>query len=146
MTDAAISRELHIPRRTVSDFHQRLIRRRSAKNLPHPGRPRIISASQDQCIVCTAESDTRIPFTELHNITNMEASVSTVRLRLHEDHMWKWKALKRPQLTEEHAAERLKWARAHQNWGRSRVGNRSTNSRELTERRIENLGHHSTRS
>ena len=94
MTDAAISRELHIPCRTVSGFHQCLIRRGSAKNLPHPGRPRITSASQDRYIVRTAESDTRIPFTELHNITNMEASVSTVRLRLHEDHMWKWKALK----------------------------------------------------
>jgi len=42
-----ISKELHIPRRTISSFLQHYEDRRSIENLPRPGRPRETSATAD---------------------------------------------------------------------------------------------------
>ena len=89
MSHGDIGRELHIPHRTVSDFLHRLDERGTADNIPRSGRPRATSASQDQLIIQTAKANTRIPLAELRNITNIEASLSTIRRRLQEDHMRK---------------------------------------------------------
>src|SRR5579859_3051790 len=114
MSHAAISCELNIPRRTVSNFLTRFKSRGTLTNLPHPGWPRITTVSQDKRIIAAAETHTRVPFAELPNIINIVASESTIRRCLHEDNIWKWRAVKRPLLMEHHAATHLKWAREHQ--------------------------------
>jgi len=43
-------------------------------------------------------------------------STRTIQCRLKEAGVRKWRAVKRALLTEDHARERLKWARAHRNW------------------------------
>ena len=111
-----ISRELDIPQQTISSFLQRFNERGSIDNLKHPGRPRKTSAREDRYVIHTAESETRIPLKELRDKTNRDVSEQTVRRRLREAGIRKWKAVQRPLLTKRHAALRLKWARAHQHW------------------------------
>ena len=64
------------------------------------------SASQDQLIIQTAKANTRIPLAELRNITNIDASLSTIRRRLQEDHIHKWRTADRPAI--EHLWEHIK--------------------------------------
>ena len=39
-----------------------------------------------------------------------------MRRRLREEGIRKWRAVKRPFLTQKHAKERLVWAKAHRHW------------------------------
>ena len=107
---------MNIPRRTISSFLQRLKRRHSPYNLPHSGRPRKTSATFDRWILRTALTETKLPFKELKAIANISVSEQTVRRRLKENGIRKWRALKRAMLTEEHAKKRLKWAKENQHW------------------------------
>jgi transposase len=118
-THAQIGHELHVPRTTVTSTLNRIYSRSSPKNLPHTGRPRKSSESHDRLLVrnCTAPGNTRIPLGELRSkINETELSVSTIRRRLKEAGIRKWKAADRVLLTKEHAWKRLKWAKAHQHW------------------------------
>ena len=107
ISDGQIGRDLHIPRRTVSNFLTRLRTRQSSENLPRQGRPRITTKAQDKRIINAAETNTRAPFASLQNIVNVPASTSTIRRRLHEDLIRKWRAVKRTLLNKERATKRL---------------------------------------
>ena len=111
---AQIGAQLNIPRTTITSFINRTRGRGSIKNLPRPGRPRILSDADVRYLVRNAESETRVPFKELQNLVNIDASVQTMRRRLREEGIRKWRAVKRPLLTKKHAKERLAWAKAHQ--------------------------------
>src|SRR5579859_1444615 len=111
-----IGDELNIPPSTVASFLQRCKQRDSTDNLPQPGRPRATSESHNRYIIHMAESNARILLTELHDITNSKVSVQTICRRLQEDHICKWRAVKRALLTKEHVNKRLKWAREHRHW------------------------------
>src|SRR5579859_4559285 len=113
-----IGEELHIPRKTVSSFFERFQSRGSEENLPHTGRPRKTSAQFDRHLIHAALANTRVPFTELRDITNSEVSIATIHRRLLEDHIRKWRAAKCALLTEKHAKMRLNWAREHCHWTR----------------------------
>jgi len=118
MTDTEIGHELHIPRQTISSFLTCLETRHSSENLSRPGRPRITTKAQDKRIIAAAETNTRVPFASLQNIINVPASTSTIRRRLHEDLIRKWRAVKRPLLRKEHAKKRLEWALKYQPYTR----------------------------
>jgi len=106
-----IGKELTIPTSTVDAFLLRYKRRQSAENLLHSGRPRKTSAREDRHIIHTALINTKVTNSVLRDITNQELSVSTVRRRLREDGIQKWRAVKRALLTKHHAKQRLEWAR-----------------------------------
>ena len=116
MTEEEIGCQLHIPRRTVSNFLTWLKSRKTSDNLPWHGRPRITTEAQDKHIINAAETNTHVPFTSLQNIVNVPASTSTIRRRLHEDLIRKWCAVKRTLLTKEHAKKRLEWALKYQHY------------------------------
>jgi Transposase/DDE superfamily endonuclease len=111
-----IASQLGIPRRTVSSFLKRLDERESIENIPPPGRPRKTSISDDRYIVHTAELETRVPLTELRQDVGLNLCEQTIRRRLREAGIRKWKAVKRALLTQRHAINRLKWAREHRHW------------------------------
>jgi transposase len=118
MSHTDISHELLIPRRTVSNFLHRLDERHFADNLSRPGRPRITSEQHDRQLIEASQTYNRLPFAELPAVINSNISASTVRRRLKENGIRRWRALKRPWLTDQHAEKRLKWARAHRHWKR----------------------------
>ena len=111
-----ISKELSIPRRTMSSFLDRLKTRHSFYNLLHPGRPRKTSEKFNRWLVQTALTETRLPLKELKSIANIPVSEQTIRRRLREKGIRKWRALKRALLNNEHVRKCLQWARAHRHW------------------------------
>ena len=113
---AEIGKELNIPRRTISNFLQRYKNRHSPYNLFHSGRPRKTSATFDRWLVRTVLTETKLPFKELKSITNIPISEQTIRRRLQEEGIRKWRGLKRPLLNDKHAKQRLKWAKEHKHW------------------------------
>jgi len=113
---AEIGAQLDIPRTTITSFVNRTRERESIENLPRPGRPRKLSDADVRYLVRNAESEARVPFKELQNLTNIDASIQTMRRRLREEGIRKWRAVKRPLLTQKHANERLVWAKAHRHW------------------------------
>ena len=92
---AEIGKELHIPRRTVSSFLQRLETRHSPYNLPHPGRPRKTSATFDRWLVRTALTETRLPFKELKSIANIPVSEQTCSAKAQRKGYTKMEGIKR---------------------------------------------------
>ena len=118
MSHAGVGRELGIPRRTITSFLSRFDEHGTIENLPRPGAPRKTSAAGDRYIVRTAESETRLPLAELRVQINEDVSEQTIRRRLHEAGIQKWRAVNRPLLSKKHAAQRLEWAREHRTWTR----------------------------
>src|SRR5947207_1378509 len=90
-----INKELGIPQHTVSSFLERLKTRHSPYNLPHPSRPRKTSEKFNRWLVQTALTETRLPLKELKSIVNISVSEQTIRRRLREKGIRKWRALKR---------------------------------------------------
>jgi transposase len=119
MSHREIGRQLDIPHRTVSSFLERYDQRKSADNLPHPGAPRKLSTADIRYLVRTVESETRVPLAEIPvNTTFSNVSVRTIRRRLREEGIRKWKAVGRTLLTPKDAKLRYKWAKAHRHWTR----------------------------
>ena len=109
-----IGAQLHIPRTTVTSFLQRFDSCGSEENLPHSGCPCKTSAALDQYIIRTSLEHTDITNDALRDITDLGVSTSTIRRRLREDRIRKWRAVKRALLTDEHPKKRLEWATQHQ--------------------------------
>ena len=104
---AEIGRDLHIPRRTVSNFLQRYHERASIENLPRSGRPRKTSITDDRWLNRTALDDTQMSLKELKSTYNIPVSTRTIQRRLANMAVRKWRAVNRLYLTERHARKRL---------------------------------------
>ena len=117
-TQRQIGIRLDIPHETVSSFLRRFRERGSIENLPHPGASRRTSNTDDHYIIRVAESSTRIPLSQLRVDTNSSISEQTLRLRLRETGIGKYKPVERPFLSKKHAAMRLQWAKKHRHWTR----------------------------
>lgn len=111
-----IGNDLHIPRQTVLSFLKRLNQRQSTENLHRSGRPRKTTATADRWLVRTALAETRLPLKELKSICNIPLSTRTIQRRLEEENIRKWRGVKRALLDNNHAKQRLEWARKHQHW------------------------------
>ena len=132
---AEIGARLGIYPDTITKFVKHAQECDSIKNLPRPGRPRKLSNAAVRYLVRNAESESRVPFKELRNSCNIDVSIQTMRRRLQEEGIRKWRAVKRPLLTQKHANERLAWARAHQ-IGLWMIGNMSFGQMRMLYRRI----------
>ena len=99
--------QLGIPRSMIATFLDQALRHKSIDNLPRSRRPRVTSVCQDHYMIRTAEANTRISFTKLHDITNIHVSIWTIQWQLQEDHLHKWRTVTHTLLTEEHAKKRL---------------------------------------
>jgi len=110
-----VAQELNIPRRTVSSFMSRYQQRKSYMNLLRHGAPQKLSKADIRYLIRTAESDTKQPLAEISvNTTFANVSTRTIRRRLKEEGIRKWKAVERCLLTSKDAKARYKWAREHQ--------------------------------
>ena len=110
---AEIGAQLNIHPSTVTKFLQRFKSHESIENLPRSGRPRKTSETRDRWIARNAESQTHVPLKVLKDILNIDINQRTIRRRLREAGIRKWRAVNRPLLTKVHAYKRQKWARAH---------------------------------
>ena len=76
---AKIGAELNIPRTTITSFIDRTRKRESIENLPRLRRLQKLSNADVRYLVHNAESETRLPFKELQNLTNLDVSVQTIK-------------------------------------------------------------------
>lgn len=111
-----IAHGTEIPWSTVKNFITRLKKRGSAENFKSNGRPRKSTIRDDRRVIRKALNHTRVPLAQLPFLCDSNLSVSTIRRRLQEVHIQKWKAAKRPQLNKGHVEKRYKWAKEHCKW------------------------------
>jgi hypothetical protein len=101
---------------TITSFMTRVKKRASDENLKPAGRPRKSTIRDDRRVIRKALDQTRLPLSQLAFLSDSNLSVSTIRRRLQEVHIKKWKAAKRPRLNKGHVAKRYKWAKEHRKW------------------------------
>jgi len=101
---------------TVKSFLQRVKKRGSWENLSRVGRPRKTSITDDRLLVRKAQILSSIPLKQLRAEANSSLSVKTIRRRLAENNIRKWRAARRPRLTKGHVEKRYKWAKEHLKW------------------------------
>ena len=101
---------------TVGAFLKRYHERGTTENSPAPGRPSKVIEQLKRRLLRHIKSNRRQPLAELRNEVALELSIRTVKRMLRNENVRKWKAAKRPKLTEDRAAKRLAWAMAHADW------------------------------
>ena len=105
-----------IRRSTITTFLSRVKNRGSIENLQRAGCPRKSTDREDRHVIRKALAQTRVPLVQLPFLSDSNLSVSTIRRRLREVNIRKWKAAKRPRLNKKHVSKRLQWAKEHRHW------------------------------
>ena len=111
-----IARLTHCDPRTIQHWIDYYNQHHSLEDEPRSGRPRATSEDTDTSIVAAA---TETPFTTPHRIRaeqGIEASARTVRRRLDEAGLLGRVARIEYPFTQAHIAQRLEFARGHQDW------------------------------
>ena len=112
---AEVARDLKIPRQTVSSFLSCYYQRQSPDNFLRDGAPCKLTASDIRYLVRTVESETHASLTEIAvNTMFSNVSTQTLRQRLREEGIRKWKEVGRCLLIRKDAKACYKWAREHQ--------------------------------
>jgi transposase len=104
------------PWSTVKSFIVRATERGSIENLPRPGRPEKLSKYDRRAIMRAVKKDRSLTRQQLRDLCAPHVSLSTIDRYLRQNGFKKWLAKKRPKLTEDHAQQRLAWAKERQNW------------------------------
>jgi transposase len=111
-----IARKTGVLSGTISAFLKRFRDRGNHTNQPHLGGPRKSTAEEDQAIIAVAHANTRLSHVQVREQANSMLSLRTIRRRLKEDGIRKWKAANCAKLNDRLAAARLEWALEHANW------------------------------
>ena len=113
---AEIARQTTLPMNTVRNFCIRYRTRGTHENLKRSGAPRKTTESEDRELSAVALDNTHLKHIQLKERTNSILSLRSIRRRLKNDGIRKWKAANCAELTQRTAKIRLAWARAHANW------------------------------
>jgi len=106
-----VGKILSRPNSTVLSFYNRVQKRGDVKNLPMPGRHKIIDTRTHRRLAREFKNACRLLLSELHNEVAPHASVKTIKRALASVNIKKWRARKRAFLKDEHAVKRLAWAK-----------------------------------
>jgi hypothetical protein len=80
------------------------------------GRIPILSERDSRRLIREAKANRKQPLQDITNFVASQVSTRTVRRVLAKAHIKKWIAAERPELTENHARQRLEWALEHKDW------------------------------
>lgn len=111
-----IAQEMNLRFSTVVSFISRYRGTHDAENHKSSGRPRKTTVREDRILVRESKKNRRQPLAELQINTLPSVSVRTVKRRLLEHEIKKWKAANRPKLDRRIASLRLKWALNYESW------------------------------
>jgi len=111
-----IGKILSCPKSTVLSFYNQFQKRGDVKNLPMPGRHKIIDTRTHRRLVRESKKARRLPLSEFPNEVAPHASVKTIKRALASANIKKWRARKRAFLKDEHAVKRLAWAKKYNDW------------------------------
>jgi transposase len=103
----------HIPYTIIQSTIKQENTRKNQQTLPRSGRPKKISAEEQQHLLDLVEQDQHIKMCELSEAVQSSPSVRTVQRLFRTLHMQKWKQCERPEITPENAEMRLRWAQSY---------------------------------
>jgi len=112
-TPTQIETALDLPLSTIRGVLTRIKKHGSKENKQQPGRPRSTLEHDDRLLIRQALIHTRMPLEELKVEANSNLSLDTIRSRLREAGIQKWRAAERPRLKAKHVQKRIKWAKEH---------------------------------
>jgi transposase len=95
---------------------KRYIRRGTTDNAKRSGRPRKLTARDYRKLVRIVIRNRRARLADITFQSDMSVSLPTIRESLHRLGLWNRIARKKPFLSKNHIARRLKWARERKNW------------------------------
>ena len=104
------------PWSTIKSFLQRATERGHIENLPRSGRPKKLTKRERRHIWRTIKRNRKLIREQLRDECAPDVSLVTIDRYLRKNGMMKWLAKRRPKLTPERAAKRLKWAKERENW------------------------------
>jgi len=115
---AKVLPQLTYPRQdsVVRKFIQRWQQRRDYHDRPTPSRPSKVSGRDRRHLLRAAKANRSQTLHELTKSVTPNVSVRTVNRILAKEGIKTWRAKKRPKLTEDHAAEHLRWALCYAYW------------------------------
>jgi len=100
----------------VRKFIQRWRQRNDYHDHPTPGYPSKVSERDRRRLLRAAKANRSQPLPELTQSVTPHVSIRTVKRVLAKEGIKKWRAKKRPKLTEDQAASRLHWALHNADW------------------------------
>ena len=113
---STVSQIVGHPLSTVRNFLARSKKWGSINNLPHSGRPPLLSQKAKRSWARWARVHRDCNREKRHQILALNVLLSAVDRALRKSGIKKWLAKKRVKMTPEHAQKRLDLARLHQNW------------------------------
>jgi transposase len=113
---AEIARRLQIDESTAGKTIKLDSKRCNGESRSRSGRPKTLSPRDIRRIITEIKKDPFLSYQDIRARTGVNVSNTTFKKYLKESGYGHWKAAKRPQLKEEHAALRLQWAEAHKDW------------------------------
>ena len=90
--------------------------RTNGKSCPRSGRPTALSRRDRRLILRIIRRNPKLTYAVLRVEVGVEVSKSTLYRMLKDEGITNWLAKKRPLITPEVTAKRLKWAKQHQKW------------------------------
>jgi hypothetical protein len=91
--------------------------RPEGKSLPRSGRPPTYTDRDERLMLRNLRLFPKSTFEDRRIESGVKMSNSTIKRLARKHGLHHWRAKKRPELTEEHAAERLLWCRCRAHWG-----------------------------
>ena len=116
LTNEHISRLAFCTPSTVATTLNLNTLRTNGKSLPRSGRPPALSIRDSRLILRIIRCNPKLAYAALKVEAGVDVSKSTLYRMLKDEGITNWLARKRPLLTPEVAAKRLRWAKLHQNW------------------------------
>ena len=105
-----VAREFRTTHSTVLQTKKRWLESHKVTSRPRKGRPMKLSSTAQRYIIRMASQDRQISYNALLDATPNRVSRRTIRRLLRKHWGRKWKAIKRPKLDSESAAQRLSFA------------------------------------
>ena len=115
-----VAKRMKVSRCCVQELVKKHKETGTVQDRSREGRPRMTTKREDRLLARMSIRDRRKTAPELRSDwledAAVDASVSTVRRRLHEVGLRGCVAVKKPLLTQRHKDNRLTWAREHRDW------------------------------
>lgn len=111
-----ISRHFGRPKKSISLVLKRYHERGSIQIAQRSGRPRKLQAHDRRMLKYEVQKNRRVHLAELASSLSVSVCQTTIRKELHGLGLRSRIAVKKPYLNDKHKQQRLRFAKAHQNW------------------------------
>ena len=116
-SESEIQARYRVSRKAVRGSIVQDPQRREGNSVPCNGHPPVYTPRDERLMLRNLRLFPKSTFDERQLESSVEMSNSTIKRLAWKYGLHHWRAKKRPELTEEHAAERLLWCKCQAHWG-----------------------------